>query len=278
MKKIILLFTTLLFVSAYAQENIYTNVNWSAYMQQLEYKIKSNWTPPITDKSIKTVIRFTVGKNGDLLNIKLIQSSGIPLGDKIAMNAIKKALPCPLPNEYKGNSIPIDFTFDYNIVSDFKKITLRSIYQPENSNNAFKDINIEKTSDNFATKNHQDLNFYTKEIKKIIESNWVPPKEHESDYMVFHFKVKKDGSLKDLKMTHTSCFLESNKAAIYSIENSAPFKPFPVNIDWDEISIEYIFGYQESTCNNVHNPEYVINNQKPDILLWLKEKSKKSSD
>ncbi len=276
MKKIILSLTILLILSKLAYGNEYTSVNWGPYMKELEHKIKSNWIPPKTDKSKRTIVRFTVSKDGRLLNTKIIESSGIPEGDKAAITAIERAFPLPLPNEFIGKSVPIDFTFDYNVISNnSNKITMRSTYKSDNSHNITDNTNNleEKQKGNDVLKSKYQLYSYKEELKKTIESNWIPPKGHELDYMVYYFKIKKDGSLKNIKTMHPSNFAESNSAAKLAIKNSFPFKPIPVNIDEDFISVEYAFGCQESNYP-AYNTKTPIYNQKPDLLLWLKEKSK----
>lgn len=89
-------------------------VNWAPYMKNLECEIKKNWTPVKTGVSSKVVITFVIGKQGELLSHKITTSSNNFFVDKEAINAIKKTVFAPLPKEYSGNSIPIEFTFNYN--------------------------------------------------------------------------------------------------------------------------------------------------------------------
>ena len=59
---------------------------------------------------------FTIAKDGRLLNVKVVKSSGTPLADKAALAAVELTAPFrPLPSEFKGPSIDIQFTFDYNV-------------------------------------------------------------------------------------------------------------------------------------------------------------------
>ena len=92
--------------------------NWGPYMKNLEQRIKRNWTPPKGDSSKRVVITFTIGKDGRLLNARVTKSSGVPLADRAAMSAIELTAPFqPLPPEFKGQSVPIEFTFDYNVIN-----------------------------------------------------------------------------------------------------------------------------------------------------------------
>ncbi len=88
-------------------------LNWTAYMQGVEKKLKSNWNPP-ADVSRKTVALFKVAKDGKLLGITIIESSGSKAHDDAAKKAINLSAPFePLPQEFKKDSVDIEFTFDY---------------------------------------------------------------------------------------------------------------------------------------------------------------------
>ena len=92
-------------------------INWGAYMQQVEKKIKSNWHPPREGLSQVVIVKFTIWKNGEVSNIEVLKSSNISAVDKAAMNAIKLSSPFkPLPKEYQKKSVPIEFTFSYNVI------------------------------------------------------------------------------------------------------------------------------------------------------------------
>lgn len=92
--------------------------NWGPYMKDLEQRIKRNWTPPKGDSSKRVVITFTIGRDGRLLSAKVTKSSGVPLADRAAMSAIELTAPFrPLPPEFRGQSVPIEFTFDYNVIN-----------------------------------------------------------------------------------------------------------------------------------------------------------------
>ena len=92
--------------------------NWGPYMRDLEQRIKRNWSPPKGDSSKRVVITFTIGRDGRLLSHRVTKSSGVPLADRAAMSAIELTAPFrPLPPEFKGQSVPIEFTFDYNVLN-----------------------------------------------------------------------------------------------------------------------------------------------------------------
>lgn len=91
--------------------------NWGPYMRDLERRIKQNWNPPKGDASKRVVVLFRIGRDGRLLSIRIGKSSGSVSNDDAAKAAIELTAPFkPLPPEFKGNSIDIEFTFDYNVL------------------------------------------------------------------------------------------------------------------------------------------------------------------
>jgi len=91
--------------------------NWGPYMRDLEQRIKRNWTPPKGDSSKRVVIKFTIGRDGRLVAIKTLRSSGSPENDRAAKAAVELTAPFKsLPPEFRGNSVDIEFTFDYNVL------------------------------------------------------------------------------------------------------------------------------------------------------------------
>ncbi len=90
--------------------------DFGPYMRDLQRRIKLNWTPPKGNESKQVVLLFKIAKNGQLLSCRVFKSSGFPAADQAALNAVKLSAPFrPLPVDYKGNNIEIQFTFDYRV-------------------------------------------------------------------------------------------------------------------------------------------------------------------
>ena len=90
--------------------------DFGPYMRELQRRIKLNWHPPKGNESRKVVLLFKIAKNGQLLSCRVYRSSGLPSADQAALNAVKLTAPFrPLPADYKGSNIDIQFTFDYNV-------------------------------------------------------------------------------------------------------------------------------------------------------------------
>ncbi len=86
------------------------------YMKKTQDKIKQNWNPPKENQNGKVVVKYKIGKDGNLKSFKIIQSSGSKKLDDSAEQSVKKSAPFePLPKEIKSDDIDIQFTFNYNV-------------------------------------------------------------------------------------------------------------------------------------------------------------------
>jgi TonB family protein len=95
--------------------------DFGPYMRDLQRRIKMNWDPPKGNESKRVVLLFKIAKDGRLLSCSVFKSSGLQNADKAAINAVHLAAPFrPLPPEFKGQSIDIQFTFDYNVFGPTK--------------------------------------------------------------------------------------------------------------------------------------------------------------
>jgi len=102
------------------QKNITVSSNtneadFGPYMRELQLRIKQNWDAPKLPESNHTILIFKINKNGYLSAIRVFKSSGNKYFDDATLAAVYKTAPfLPLPYNFKGGSIDIQFTFDYN--------------------------------------------------------------------------------------------------------------------------------------------------------------------
>ena len=90
--------------------------DFGPYMRELQRRIKMNWEPPKGNESKRVVLLFKIARDGRLISHRVYKSSGLPAADRAAMHAVELTAPFkPLPPEYKGDSVDIQFTFDYNV-------------------------------------------------------------------------------------------------------------------------------------------------------------------
>lgn len=90
--------------------------DFGPYMRELQRRIRANWNPPVDYRTKRVTVLFKVEKSGRLASCSVFQSSGNKAADKAAVDAISNTAPFrPLPQEFSGKSIDIQFTFDYNV-------------------------------------------------------------------------------------------------------------------------------------------------------------------
>lgn len=90
--------------------------DFGPYMRELQRRIKMNWDPPKGNESKRVVLLFKIARDGRLLSVRVFKSSGIPNADRAALSAVELTAPFrPLPGDFRGSSIDVQFTFDYNV-------------------------------------------------------------------------------------------------------------------------------------------------------------------
>lgn len=90
--------------------------DFGPYMRDLQRRIKMNWDPPKGNESKRVVLLFKIARDGRLLSCTVHKSSGLQAADRAAINAVHATAPFrPLPANFKGPSVDIQFTFDYNV-------------------------------------------------------------------------------------------------------------------------------------------------------------------
>jgi TonB family protein len=100
------------------------DVDMSAYLQQLQERVKQQWIPGLTQSSQQTVLSFIVSRAGLVSNLQVVQSSGLSMTDEAALNAVNRAVPfASFPTEYPQNYIKIQFTFNINVYGQLELLT-----------------------------------------------------------------------------------------------------------------------------------------------------------
>jgi len=90
--------------------------DFGPYMRELQRRIKLNWDPPKGNESKRVVLLFKIAKDGRMLSCRVFKSSGLQSADQAAIRAVELTAPFrPLPADFRGSSIDIQFTFDYNV-------------------------------------------------------------------------------------------------------------------------------------------------------------------
>jgi protein TonB len=91
---------------------------FSWYVQAVQRKVSENWLRYEVDPNIKDASRvyvtFDIGRDGRPTNVQLEQPSNVPSLNISATRAIQRIDTFgPLPPEYSGNKVSVEFWFDY---------------------------------------------------------------------------------------------------------------------------------------------------------------------
>ena len=89
------------------------------YVRVVQQKVSENWLKYEIDPRIhdaqRVYMTFDVMRDGHPSNVQIEQSSGVPSLDQSAIRAIQRIDTFgPLPGDYSGNKVSVEFWFDYN--------------------------------------------------------------------------------------------------------------------------------------------------------------------
>ena len=97
-------------------------VDFRPYLTQVLAAVRRNWFAVIPESARlgmsrgRTLIQFSVSRNGSVPKLVIAKSSGAPPLDRAAVAGVSASNPFPpLPEEYIGGDIRLQFTFLYNI-------------------------------------------------------------------------------------------------------------------------------------------------------------------
>jgi protein TonB len=88
------------------------------YVDAVRRRISSNWYQSAVDPSVRwaprAVISFQVQRDGTIVNVQVLRSSGNDSVDRSAIRAIRDSSPLErLPSEYSGSNVSVEFWFEF---------------------------------------------------------------------------------------------------------------------------------------------------------------------
>ncbi len=96
-------------------------VDFGPYLARLVYTVRRNWYQVIPESARlgekgRVAIVFEILKDGSVPEIRLVGSSGSDALDRAALAGIRASIPfAPLPSEFTGNNLVLQFIFLYNV-------------------------------------------------------------------------------------------------------------------------------------------------------------------
>jgi protein TonB len=81
------------------------------YINSVQSKIEQYWNPPLGDKSMSSVVRFTIESDGSVSGLTLVSSSASGSHDNLALRAVKLAQPFgKLPAQWTSGRLDMQVT------------------------------------------------------------------------------------------------------------------------------------------------------------------------
>jgi protein TonB len=89
------------------------------YVTAITRAISNNWLKSLVDPSVQKAPRvslsFNIARDGTVSGVTVQQSSGVPSLDRSAQRAVLASSPlAPLPGDYRGGSVSVNFYFEYS--------------------------------------------------------------------------------------------------------------------------------------------------------------------
>lgn len=182
------------------------NVNFGPYMIKLKDTIKQNWTPAKIINNGLTIAQFKVMRDGSISDISIYKSSGDSQFDSEALAAIKAVEKFdPLPAEYIGDHIDIQYTFDMHMN-----------YPPN-----VESFRLFKVPDSRELTN--SLNGYIADLNREFR-NKLYLKGNREDLVIMQLKIAKDGSLISYNITRSSFNPAFDRVTVNALKSLFPYK------------------------------------------------------
>jgi hypothetical protein len=185
--------------------NIYDNVDFNEYIEQLYKDIKKYWQPPKEKVSRKAVLLVRILKDGKIDKYDIYEKSGNLYADISAIVALQKLGEYykPLPKEYKGKSIDVKIVFDRS-VHGFELNQQQTIFYNEYKNQKLSQYKNSKAVS--AVKLDKDF-FVTPKDKflksdKFIYLNALKINKFLNDAYLYKYKIDCENKLIGLKKTY----------------------------------------------------------------------------
>lgn len=93
-------------------EGVLKSVEYIRYVNYMQATLKGNWAWAGPKRSLKALVRFGVKENGEIIGVKIVQSSGDPTYDESVIRAVKKSSPLTAPPEnHRKDFADVEYSF-----------------------------------------------------------------------------------------------------------------------------------------------------------------------
>jgi TolA protein len=93
-------------------EGVLKSIEYIKYVNYMQATLKANWAWAGPKRSLRALVRFGVKDNGEIVGIKIVQSSGDPLFDESVVRAVRKSSPLTAPPEnHRKDFADVEYSF-----------------------------------------------------------------------------------------------------------------------------------------------------------------------
>lgn len=94
------------------------DIDFAPYIANMQQKIRGEWRPPRTRAPWKMAAVFSVGRNGEIGDVRVYSSSGMKDADAAGLKAVHDASPLPELPDGSPLSVDMQMVFDYKPPTD----------------------------------------------------------------------------------------------------------------------------------------------------------------
>lgn len=225
-----------LIVKAQAVDELYTD--------RLLKRVLLNWMTKKDDGTKSSIIELTINKEGGIICVKTIKSSGDKNFDDNAVVSLYKTAPFEYLPQDADDTVSFDFLFNSKtpLVSKVDVITDQN----------YSDCNQQTVI------NGTDYSFYLYNLQKEIESFWSPSLSTQNRALITTFSVNNDGSINHLSVIRSSGDQTFDTDALNAIKSAIPFDVLPEGTNKKPVQIQFGFFYN-SLRSRQQNNQYSTN-------------------
>ncbi|MGH9433770.1 MAG: energy transducer TonB, partial [Terriglobia bacterium] len=90
--------------------------------------------------------------------------------------------------------------------------------------------------------------WYVQAVKNRVSSNWllsmISPNITSARRVYVEFKVQRDGTITNVKLTQSSGYAEVDRSALRAIDASSPLAPLPSDYRGNSVTVSFYFDLQ----------------------------------
>ncbi len=89
------------------------DLNLSPYLAEIRRRVRRNWNPSQPSQNRHTILAFAIQRNGQITDLRIIQSSGSKTSDSESLEAVQKSAPfAALPPNFPRQQLKVQFNFN----------------------------------------------------------------------------------------------------------------------------------------------------------------------